>query len=219
MRYPRLLSGAAGSLGAGLALVLQHACQEPSDVSEPSAAAVVVRYQLTVSGGGNGNGGVTSQPAGINCTITNGVAATTGCAARFDKGVVVTLTAIPQTGHAHHAWTKYRGGSTVCQPTMTTSRAVGAQFFKGPFTITISSSGIGSGRITSQPGLTPAINCLVTDGVAPTGGGCRASYPAYTSLTLTAAPASGSALSAWSAPCSGTGTCQPPVARHQRLGI
>jgi hypothetical protein len=217
MRPTRLQSGVAISLMAGLGLLVLHACQEPLEVAEPSAAVAAVRPLLTVSGAGNGNGTVTSNPAGISCVITGGVAATTGCAARFNKGVVVTLTAAPQIGHAHHAWTKYCSGSTSCKPTMNVSRAVGAQFFKGPFTIKIAGSGTGSGRITSQPGLSPAINCLITNGVAPTGGGCRASYPAYTALTLTATPASGSAFSTWGAPCSGAGTCQPPVTKSRTI--
>ncbi len=55
-------------------------------------------YTITVLGLGNGNGTVTSSPAGISCTITNGVAGTTGCSAAFSQasapsGVTLTSTA------------------------------------------------------------------------------------------------------------------------------
>jgi hypothetical protein len=95
MRHTRLQTGVALSVIAGLALFVLHACQEPTEIPAPSTAASVVTHPLTVSGSGNGNGTVKSSPAGIDCVITGGVAAAAGCAARFNRGVVVTLTAVP----------------------------------------------------------------------------------------------------------------------------
>ena len=54
-----------------------------------------------------------------------------------------------------------------------------------PQTLTVTGAGTGSGTVTSQAGLTPAINCTITNGVA--GGACSQSYPFNTSVTLTPA--------------------------------
>jgi hypothetical protein len=191
-------------------LAILHACQDPPQPTEPELAAIVVRKTLTVKGGGgSGSGVVTSSPAGINCTITAGVAATTGCVAQFTQGVVVTLTPVPQAGHSFKTWSNACSGSGTCQVTMTVNRIAAARFLKGPFNVRIASGtlGVGSGRVTSQAGLTPAINCVITNGT-PAATGCAAKYPAYTEVTLTAAPASGFSFTGWGAPCSGTGACR-----------
>ena len=72
-------------------LALLHACEDPTRETEPTTAAATAVKTLTISGGGTGNGKVTSSPAGIACTVTNGVAAATGCSAAFATGVVVAL--------------------------------------------------------------------------------------------------------------------------------
>ena len=152
-------------LAAGIAaLIILHACTDAPEPTAPvsATAAAVVKKTLTVKGGGGtGNGVVTSSPAGINCTITAGVAATTGCKAQFNQGVVVTLTTSTQLGHAFKAWSNACTGSGGCQVTMSVNRTVAARFVKGSFIIKIAGgTGTGSGRVTSQAGLTPAINCL-----------------------------------------------------------
>src|SRR4029453_5881422 len=68
-------------------------------------------------GGRDRDGVVTSSPAGINCTITAGVAAATGCVARFNQGIVVTLTPSTQLGHAFKEWYNACTGSGACQVT------------------------------------------------------------------------------------------------------
>jgi List-Bact-rpt repeat protein len=65
----------------------------------------------------------------------------------------------------------------------------------GP-TLTVTTSGAGSGTVSSSPA---GINC------GPT---CVASYPTGTQVTLTATPAAGSTFTGWSGGgCTGTGTC------------
>jgi phospholipase C len=70
---------------------------------------------------------------------------------------------------------------------------------KGPgdstFQLAVTSSGTGSGSITSSPA---GINC---------GTACVASYSAGAAVTLTAAPASNSTFAGWTGGCSGTSTC------------
>ena len=61
-------------------------------MTEPGAnSAAAAQRTLTITGGGTGSGTVTSTPAGINCVITAGVAAATGCKASFAHGTNVTL--------------------------------------------------------------------------------------------------------------------------------
>ncbi|HKU62593.1 MAG TPA: galactose oxidase-like domain-containing protein [Gemmatimonadales bacterium] len=212
MPTPRSLTISAALVAAGSALILLHACEDPARESDISAAAATATKVLTITGGGTGNGTVTSSPAGINCTITNGVAGATGCTAQFTSGVTVTLTAKAKSGSSFVGWLGDCTGLTACRPVMSQKRTVTARFLKGPFALKIAGggSGTGSGRVRSQTGLSPAINCAITSGTAATTG-CSASYPAGTVVTLTATPATGQSFAGWSTPCSGTGTCKLTV--------
>jgi len=58
---------------------------------------------LSIIPGGNGSGVVTSQPAGINCTITNGNGSGT-CRASFPAGTVVRLDAGPAANSQFQGW-------------------------------------------------------------------------------------------------------------------
>jgi hypothetical protein len=204
-----LTVSAALVTAAAASLVLLHACEDPARESDLSSAAATTVKALTISGGGTGNGTVTSSPAGINCTITNGVAAATGCTAQFTSGVTVTLTATAKSGSSFVGWLGDCTGLVACRPVMNVNRAVTARFLKGPFTLKIAGggSGTGSGRVRSQTGLSPAINCTITSGTAAATG-CSASYPAGKVVTLTATASTGQTFAGWSTPCSGTGTCQ-----------
>ncbi len=217
MRSPPRLVGIALVVTASLALALLHACQDAPQPTELEPAVAAALRTLTVTGAGTGDGVVTSSPTKINCTVTAGKASATGCKAQFNDGVLVTLTAKPKSGHSFRWFTSCSGTGT-CKVTMTADRTVQARFFKGPFKITISggTTGAGSGTVKSQAGLTPAINCAITNGVAATTG-CSATYPAYQSLTLTATPAAGNAFTGWGTPCKGTGTCQHTVIQPRTL--
>ena len=192
----------------GLGLLVLFACEDTPEVTQPSSATAAVRYRLTLSGSGAGTGVITSSPSGINCTITAGTLGSTGCSATYNQGVVVTLTAKPANGHAFGGWGGFCSGLGTCSVKMRANRAVSALFRKGPFTMKISSgSGGGSGTVRSQTGLTPAINCTITNGT-PATTGCSAKYPANTTLTLTATPATGFVFNGWTTPTCGTGSCQ-----------
>ncbi len=218
----RRFSTAPAVLLAGIAgLTILHACGETPEPTAPasSMAAAVVRKTLTVKGGGGtGNGVVKSSPAGINCTITAGVAAATGCKAQFNRGVVVTLTTSTQPGHAFKSWSNACSGTGGCKVTMSVNRTVAARFIKGSYVIKIAGGGAGSGsgRVTSQAGLTPAIDCDITNGTAAITG-CSARYTAATVVTLTAAPASGFAFSGWGGVCSGPGACTHTVTQARTI--
>jgi Domain of unknown function (DUF1929)/Divergent InlB B-repeat domain len=214
-RLGTLLSTALLS-GVGLGIALLFACQDTPRMTEVDGTASLVTKTLTIFGSGTGDGTVRSSSAGINCTVTNGVVGASGCKAQFNQGVTVTLTATPKSGHSFKGWSRSCSGTGTCTVTMSVNRTVEARFLEGPFKIRIAGGvGTGNGRVTSQPGLSPAINCLITNGAAATTG-CSARYPAYTELVLTATPAAGNAFT-WGPPCSGTGACEHAVIQHKTI--
>jgi len=82
---------------------------------------------ISIVPGGNGSGVITSQPAGINCTITNGNGSGT-CSSFFATGTVVRLDARPAGNSSFQGWrglpgcadpskiTVARGTNINCQP-------------------------------------------------------------------------------------------------------
>jgi hypothetical protein len=220
MRSPGSRPGIALLVTSSLALAILHACQDASRPTELEPAATAVLRTLTITASGSGDGVVTSSPTGINCRVTAGVAAGTGCKHQFGDGVVVTLTAVPKSGHSFLRWFGACSGTGACKLTMSADRTAQARFLKGPFLVSIASGtpGLGTGRVKSQVGLSPAIDCRITNG-APGATGCSAKYPAYTVLTLTATPASGFAFTGWGGPCSGTGTCRFTVVKGQTISV
>ena len=89
------------ALAFALASLLLHACQESSEPTGPQlAVGAAVLKTLTIVGSGTGDGTVSSSPTGINCTVTRGSAAGSGCTSHFSQGAIITLTAKPKAGHA-----------------------------------------------------------------------------------------------------------------------
>jgi hypothetical protein len=206
------------SLTVALGLSLIFACRDTTEITDPSQAVAAAQVRVTITGLGTGNGVVTSVPSGINCTITAGKAAATGCSKLFNQNINVTLTAKPAAGHSFVTWGSPCSGNGTCRVWTSTNRTVSAQFMKGPFTINISGGnpGGGNGRVTSQTGLTPRIDCTLTNGT-PAATGCSARYPANTVLTLTATPASGWVFDGWREPGCGTGNCQIKVIQNKTV--
>jgi len=82
---------------------------------------VLAAPTLTVNLTGTGTGVVTSLPAGINCGGT--------CAANFNHGTVVTLTAAPSSGSTFSGWSGGGcGGAGNCLVTLNSAQTVTAQF-------------------------------------------------------------------------------------------
>lgn len=83
----------------------------------------------------------------------------------------------------------------VCSPQVVNLQGGSAA---GPFIVTVVGQGTGAGNVTSSPA---GINC------GNGGTVCSFSFPAGTSVTLTATPDSTSSFTGWGGACSGTGTC------------
>jgi endoglucanase len=146
-------------------------------------------FSLAVTKAGTGSGTVTSSPAGINCGST--------CSASFTSGASVTLTPAAASGSTFAGWSGACTGTGACTVSMTAARSVTATFNSSAttFALALTKAGSGAGTVTSNP---TGINC---------GSTCSANYASGTSVTLTAAAASGSTFAGWSGACTGTGAC------------
>lgn len=141
---------------------------------------------------GNGQGTVSFSPAGslASCTAS--------CSNRYDPGTEVTLTAATSNAKTIFAgWSGACSGTGSCSVTMTQARQVSAAFQAvssgPPQVLSLATSGTGASTLSvSADGITQ--QC---------GGACTMSFGQGTSVTLTAEPAPGTALVAWSGACRG----------------
>ena len=158
-----------------------------------------LNYELTWQIQGSGTGTVTPSPAGIACG-----AATTDCRS-YLAGTSVTLTAAATTG-SFTGWSgACTGAALTCTITMDAVKMVVATFTNiASFNLTVQLSGLGSGSVVSVP---QGINCVT--GANPID--CVKAYPTGASVTLTAAPASGSTFVGWAGTAADAGTCAGTV--------
>jgi DNA-binding beta-propeller fold protein YncE len=77
-------------------------------------------HSLKVAKSGTGEGTVSSEPAGINCG--------SACAAEYNIGSEVTLTAVPAPGSAFAGWSGACSGSSPCHVVLGADAEVGAEF-------------------------------------------------------------------------------------------
>ena len=93
------------------------------------AGSSVATFRVNVTGGGTGNGTVTSQagltPA-IACTITNGTTLTGDCSRSYPSGTSVVLTAAAASGHTFDNWSGDCTGTGTCTLSTTANRSVTA---------------------------------------------------------------------------------------------
>jgi Divergent InlB B-repeat domain len=144
-------------------------------------------HALTVSKTGTGSGTVTSDPAGIDCGAT--------CSHAYASGTSVTLSAAPTSGSAFLGWSGAGcSGTSTCQVAMNADASVTANFVP-TFSLAVSKTGTGSGKVTSTPA---GINC---------GSTCSHQFASGTPVTLSATADSGSVFTGWSGDCSGLGSC------------
>jgi uncharacterized protein (DUF2141 family) len=92
-----------------------------------TATFTLVQYLLSVFIDGDGSGSVSSEPGGIDCPGD--------CDELFSFGVVVTLTAVADSGSTFSGWTGACSGSVVCVVTMDAAKSVTATFDRDDFEI------------------------------------------------------------------------------------
>jgi Divergent InlB B-repeat domain len=189
-------AAAAGSLFAGWS---GGACTGTTTCVVTVAAAVNVTatftlntYALSITKAGTGAGTVISSPAGINCGTT--------CAATFNHGTAVTLTATPLAGSTFTGWSGAGcTGTGACSVTVTSATTVTATFAIVTYPVTVALAGTGTGSVTSSPA---GIEC---------GFDCSETVNHGTVMTLTATAAVGSTFTGWSGDCTGPGVCSVTV--------
>ncbi len=124
----------------------------------------------------------------------------TKCAAGYDRGTAVTLTASPSSGNVFAGWGgACSGAQLTCAVTVNEALNVTAMFVP-QFTLSIGRGG--SGTVTSAQ---PGIDC---------GKSCSAKFKQGPTVTLTATPAAGYHFVNWTGACSGTSlTCNVSVTK------
>ncbi|HEC85628.1 MAG TPA: hypothetical protein ENI48_10375 [Thioploca sp.] len=178
-------NGWGGDCGGSKALTLTVTLDTAKTCT---ATFKLLPVELTVNKIGNGSGNVTSNPAGINCGIT--------CAASFDVGTTIILSAAPDDDSEFVDWT---GDCTASddpptEATVTMDNAAitcTANFKPLPHTLRVTTIG-GNGTVTGSHG---GINC---------GDKCSAPLEEGTVVTLTAAPDVDYAFTGWTSDCEGT---------------
>jgi hypothetical protein len=153
-----------------------------------TATFALASFGLTVAKAGDGEGTVSSDPAGIDCG--------SDCSESFLFGTLVTVSAVAAADSEFVGWSG--GGCTgtsACLVTIEEETSVTATFLRTSFTLTVELDGEGAGNVASDPA---AINC---------GGECTASFPKDTSVDLTAIPVQWSAFGGWTGDCTGQGSC------------
>jgi hypothetical protein len=152
-----------------------------------TAIFTLLPVHLTVRTSGTGGGTVTTSPAGIDCGST--------CGADYVNGATVTLLAIAAPGSSFIGWTgACSGTSATCTVSLSVARSVMANFALLPNHLSVTTSGTGTGSVTSTP---DALDCGAT---------CDADFAGGATVTLTALAAPGSSFTGWTGACSGAAT-------------
>jgi hypothetical protein len=177
--------------GTGPCTVTMNANQSVTAKFEPKT--VVLSVTLT----GTGSGAVGSAPGGIACPGD--------CSEAYTINSTVTLTATPTAPSTFGGW----GGaclgvpaSSPCVVTMDAAKTATAQFnppVPGPFTLTVTLAGTGTGSVGSTP---TGIACP---------GDCTEPYANGTMVTLTATPTAPSTFGGWGGACLGVPASSPCV--------
>ncbi len=151
-----------------------------------TASFTLNSYGVTAAKAGNGDGTITSTPAGINCG--------TACNEIFSFGALVTLSASSMTGSTFAGWSGGVCSGAICSFIVDAAKSVIGTFTLNTHTLNVGTVGLGS--VSSSPGL--GISCP---------GVCMESYAHGTDVTLIPTPSTGYAFFGWSGACTGSGSC------------
>lgn len=167
---------------------------------------------LTIAKEG-GQGTITSNPAGIECT---GAKTGAECKANFEINSEVTLTASPAAGFAFNGW----GGCTsavglTCKVTMSAAKTVKAKFIATP-SLSIEKAGSGQGKVAAA-GISCDEGCSKASSAVKTG----------TLVTVKTAPAKGSEAAVFEGgtgnaavpACEGAGPCTFTISANSSLKV
>lgn len=173
------------------------------DVFGPTAPGKLLTVNLT----GTGVGAVKSKQAGIACP--------SACAAEYDEGSEVVLTATPDAHSAFAGWSgACAGTATTCRVTMSQAREVTAEFLALPQqNLSVSVEGSGEGEVTSEPA---GIECSVGST-----GNCVEHFNKDSTVTLIATPAPHTRFKEWvGLPCdeSTAPTCPVTMSKDEEIG-
>jgi hypothetical protein len=137
-----------------------------------------------------GAGSVSSDVPGLQCSES--------CSTTWNTGQRLALTATPRPGEKLVRWTGACTGSGACLVDLGTGANVSALFAPATYRLTVAVTGRGAVR-SSRSGIT----CRPR---------CSASFPSFAAVRLTATPAQGWKLRAWSGVCRGAKTaCTVPM--------
>jgi Divergent InlB B-repeat domain len=161
------------------------------------AGASVSRPALHVST--DGNGVIASRDGRIDCGAR--------CSARYRRGAVVSLAAIPDQFFAFSRWGRGCVGTAArCFVSVDGATTVRAFFARRTVRVTLSVSG---------PGTVTSADLGIVCGKS--GAQCDAEAPAGTSVTLSATPESGGLFGKWSDPCGPEAQCSIVLDRDVEL--
>lgn len=161
------------------------------DVQTTSAVTAVFaakEHRLEVRHAGTSRGRVTSLPVRIDCGDV--------CAASFETGLTVILSAVAEGDSIFAGWTGACSGTGPCTLVLDDDRTVEARFDPVPQGLHVGKSGTGTGRVNSSPS---GIDC---------GDLCAASFAPGSEIILQAWPDATSTFAGWSGLCHGTDPCQ-----------
>ena len=131
-----------------------------------AACGKAAQVTLTVALSGPGHGTIRSSPAGIDCPAVS-------CAAKFDAGSAVQLSATPDDNSLVGSWSATGCSGASCAVTISTAANVTIDFTLRQFTLTVTKRSVGGGMGD------------VTGGGIDCGATCSTSVLAGTTVTLT----------------------------------
>ncbi|HYD42820.1 MAG TPA: Ig-like domain repeat protein, partial [Anaeromyxobacter sp.] len=194
------VSAATGTTVTNTASIALNGITDPNPANNTATASFAVGTPVTLTltkSGGNGNGIVTSAPAGLSCGTSCGSAA-----ASFVTGSQVVLTKSPQAGATFAGWSGTgappsctTGAPTSCAVSMDAARAITATFTPRPAVGAAARvyAYSGNGQLGRSPGTFSApLVVLVTDanGLPVSGATVSFSPPASGATASIAATAS-----------------------------